>query len=100
MRAALKLYCSIAHPEVHVVQFPLWLLWMIARAGRRIELRDALPLFRYMQRARLPDPADATEANDLLGAPTITLEEWSLQQRGAWLRLPHVPTWAGPTRHR
>jgi uncharacterized protein YbjT (DUF2867 family) len=79
-REALRLYCSIARPEVRVIQLPLWLLGVIACVGRRTELKDALPLFRYMQRAELPDPSAPAEANALLGAPTITLEEWSRQQ--------------------
>jgi uncharacterized protein YbjT (DUF2867 family) len=91
LREALRIFCSISRPDVWVVQFPLWLLGLIAWVGRRTEARDALPLFRYMQRARLPDPTAPEEANALLGAPTITLEEWSRQRRDAQRAAPQAP---------
>lgn len=91
-REALQVYCSIARPEVRVVRMPLWLLGIIAWVGRRTELKDALPLFRYMQRAQLPDPTAPEEANALLGAPTMALEEWCRKQRDARLEAAHAVT--------
>jgi uncharacterized protein YbjT (DUF2867 family) len=78
MREALQVYCRIAHPEVRIVQLPLWVLSVIAWAGRRTQLKEVLPFFRYLQKIDLRD--DQGEANALFGPATITLEEWSRQE--------------------
>jgi NADH dehydrogenase len=80
---ALRQYCALAHPGCRVVAIPFWLAEIIARVGRRAELRAALPFLRYI--ARVGEQGDPTEANALLGAPTITLEGWCRQQRDARL---------------
>jgi len=78
MREALTRYCAIVHPHVTVTSMPFWLLWLIARLGRRAELKAALPFFRYYDQVR--EGGDPSEANALLGAPTTTLEAWSRQR--------------------
>jgi NADH dehydrogenase len=80
-RQALKQYCAMAHPGHRIVTLPFWLAEIIARVGRRAELRAALPFLRYI--AQTGERGDPTEANAVLGAPTITLEEWSRQRRDA-----------------
>src|SRR6516162_183283 len=75
---ALRQYCALAHPRCRIVAIPFWLAEVFARVGRRAELRAALPFLRYI--ARTPQRGDPTEANALLGTPTITLEEWCRQQ--------------------
>jgi uncharacterized protein YbjT (DUF2867 family) len=81
MREALEVYCRVLHPRAWIVQPPLWLLSAFAWLFRRTELRDALPFFRYLQKA--PFTGDPTEANALLGSPTIRLEQWCQSQRRA-----------------
>jgi NADH dehydrogenase len=89
-RQALKQYCALARPGYRIVTLPFWLAEVIARVGRRAELRAALPFLRYI--AQTGERGDPTEANALLGAPTITLEEWSRQQRDARLEAAHTRT--------
>jgi NADH dehydrogenase len=78
---ALKQYCAVARPGHRIATLPFWLAEVIARVGRRPQLRAALPFLRYI--AQVGERGDPTEANALLGAPTITLEEWCRQQREA-----------------
>jgi NADH dehydrogenase len=86
---ALRRYCALAHPRSRIITIPFCLAEIIARVGRRAEVRAALPFLRYL--ARTPERGDPTEANALLGAPTITLDEWSRQQRNARLKTANVP---------
>jgi uncharacterized protein YbjT (DUF2867 family) len=86
---ALKQYCTLARPGYRIVTLPFWLAEIMARVGRRAELRAALPFLRYL--AQIGERGDPTEANALLGAPTITLAEWCRQQRIARLEPAHTP---------
>jgi NADH dehydrogenase len=75
---ALKRYCALARPGYRIVTLPFWLAEVIAWVGRRAELRAGLPFLRYI--AKIGERGDPTEANALLGAPTIRLEEWCREQ--------------------
>ncbi|MCJ7532096.1 MAG: hypothetical protein MUO64_13845 [Anaerolineales bacterium] len=55
-----------------------WAASLFASLGQREELKAALPFFRYCEHVQIK--GSLAEANFLLGAPTITLEEWSRQQ--------------------
>jgi hypothetical protein len=79
LREALTRYCAIVHPNVRVRAVPFWLAWTIAVLGRQAELRAVLPILSYCEKVR--EEEDPAEANALLGAPTITLEEWSREQK-------------------
>jgi NADH dehydrogenase len=85
---ALKQYQALARPGYRLVTLPFWLAEVIARVGRRAELRAALPFLRYI--AKVGERGDPTEANALLGAPTITLEEWCRMRRDARLEVPQA----------
>jgi NADH dehydrogenase len=76
---ALKRYCALARPGYRIVTLPFWLAEIIAWVGRRAELRAALPFLRYI--AKIGERGDPREADALLGAPTITLEEWCRRRR-------------------
>jgi uncharacterized protein YbjT (DUF2867 family) len=89
-RQAMERYCSVAHPRCHVVTLPFWLAEIIARVFRRAELRAVLPFLRY--HAQTGERGDPAEANALLGAPTITLEEWCRQRREARPEAAHART--------
>jgi NADH dehydrogenase len=91
-RQALRRYCALARPGYWMVSLPFWLAEIIARVGRRAELRATLPFLRYI--ARVGERGDPTEANALLGAPTITLEEWCRQRRDALRAAPQAQTTA------
>jgi NADH dehydrogenase len=76
---ALKRYCALARPGYRIVTLPFWLAEIVARVGRRAELRATLPFLRYI--AQVGERGDPREANALLGAPTITLDEWCRRQQ-------------------
>jgi uncharacterized protein YbjT (DUF2867 family) len=78
-REALKIFTSIAHPEARLLSMPFWMAHIFARLGRRHELQAGLPFFRYCEQIQIREAGDPAEANALLGAPTITLEQWSQQ---------------------
>jgi uncharacterized protein YbjT (DUF2867 family) len=87
-RQAVERYRAVARPGYRIVTLPFWLAEIIARVGRRPQLRAILPFLRYI--AKVGERGDPTEANALLGAPTITLEEWCRQRRDAHLAAPHA----------
>lgn len=75
-KEALTRYCAICSPDTKVVTIPFWVLWLLARVPSRVMLREVgLPMMRYF--SKVGEAGDATEANELLGAPTTTLEAWS-----------------------
>jgi uncharacterized protein YbjT (DUF2867 family) len=78
IRDALQIYCRIAHPDASLTSMPIWLTKIMARLGNRKELRAALPFFAYCE--KVGEGGDPSEANALLGAPAITLEQWSKSQ--------------------
>ncbi len=74
MRKAIEIYCAIVKPGAPVTKIPFWMAWLISRLSEREALRGALPFLRYT--SKVSEGGDPSEANDLLGAPTITLEAW------------------------
>jgi uncharacterized protein YbjT (DUF2867 family) len=80
MHRALQIFCRIAHPQARQVFVPIWMASTLAFLGRRRELQDALPFFRYCERVKIILSGSPQEANALLGAPTTTLEAWSRAQ--------------------
>jgi uncharacterized protein YbjT (DUF2867 family) len=80
MHQALQIFSQIAHPGTRQVFVPLWMASLIAHLGRRRELQDALPFFRYCERVKIILSGSPDEANALLGAPATTLEAWSRMQ--------------------
>lgn len=71
---ALRTYCERLSPDTQVVTRPLWLMSLLDRTVLRGQLRGTLGLMRALQESG--ERGDATEANELLGAPSITLAEW------------------------
>ena len=79
MKAALERYCQAFHPEIKTVSvMPLTLARAVAALSGNAMLKFATELMAYFDKVgELGDPA---EANQLLGAPNITLENWIAQQ--------------------
>jgi uncharacterized protein YbjT (DUF2867 family) len=77
IKQAVEQYAAIAHPDKQVRAMPLWLLSLMSNFFDREQLKYAIALTRYFD--KVTEGGDPTEANDLLGAPTITLEAWSKQ---------------------
>jgi hypothetical protein len=78
LRQALERYCAIVHHGIKIITLSFWAASLFAILARREELKTALPFFRYCEHMQIK--GSPAEANFLLGAPTITLEEWSRQQ--------------------
>jgi hypothetical protein len=56
------------------MQLKLWQARLIARLTRREGLTYIIKLIAYFD--KVGELGDPTEANTLLGAPSITLDEW------------------------
>jgi uncharacterized protein YbjT (DUF2867 family) len=77
---AMRVYQPICAPEATISTMPFWLLRVISWMPGRGELRHVgLPIMQYFTKVK--EIGDATEANELLGAPTTTVREWSEARR-------------------
>jgi uncharacterized protein YbjT (DUF2867 family) len=75
MKHALEQYCQAFHPDGKPVSvMPIWLAKVMALLTRNQMLKFASQLMAYFD--KIGEMGDPTEANQLLGAPTITLDEW------------------------
>ncbi|MEJ2556007.1 MAG: NAD(P)H-binding protein [Anaerolineae bacterium] len=75
MKQALEQYCQALYPDGKKVSvMPIWLAKVMALLTRNQMLKFASDLMAYFD--RIGEMGDPTEANQLLGAPTITLDEW------------------------
>ena len=79
MKEALERYCSAARPEIDSVSLiPIESARAAAEASGNAVLAFMAEMMAYFDQAgELGDP---TEANELLGAPTTTLDEWLAAQ--------------------
>lgn len=78
---ALRRYCAEIHSEVKKIStMPYWLVKVIATIRGSQEMKDAGEFMAYFE--KVGEMGDPTEANHLLGAPRIVLDEW-LEQRKA-----------------
>jgi hypothetical protein len=75
LRQALERYYAIVHPGIKIMTLSFWIASLFANLGQREELKAALPFFRYFECIQIK--GSPAEAHFLLGAPAITLEEWS-----------------------
>jgi uncharacterized protein YbjT (DUF2867 family) len=76
---ALRLYCSMLEPEKRVMTIPLWVMPILDTLFLGKQMRRTVQMMQVLQRSgELGDP---TDANRLLGAPTMTLRAWCEQQR-------------------
>jgi uncharacterized protein YbjT (DUF2867 family) len=72
---ALARYLQALHPEIPLPRpTPYWLLRLIARVTRNELMRRGVEMVAYLE--RVGERGDPTEANAILGAPTITLDAW------------------------
>ncbi len=76
---AFKRFVNACYPGRRIMRMKLWQAQLIAKLTGREELADATRLIAYFDKVgELGDPA---EANALLGAPSITLDEWFGMQK-------------------
>ena len=75
MQEALQRYCTKFHPGIkQVSSMPFWLVNLMAMLTRSPELKGAGEMMSYFE--KVGEMGDPAEANDLLGAPEITLDRW------------------------
>ena len=80
MKAALERYCEAFYPEIETVMvMPLDVARSAAEATGNRALGFFAELMAYFQ--KVGEPGDPTEANQLLGTPTTTLDAWIEQQQ-------------------
>lgn len=83
LKTALERYCAKFRPEVgKITVMPVWLVKSLGTLTRNEMLKFAANLMGYFDKTL--EAGDATEANQILGAPATTLDAWmeSLELKG------------------
>jgi len=76
---AVNLYCDVLHPEIKQVStMPYWLATVISRVKGSAEMKIVSDFMAAFE--KIGELGDPSEANNILGAPEITLSDW-LQQK-------------------
>jgi len=84
-REALDRYCARFYPEGKSVSvMPLWLAKLLGKLTGNKNLQFGAALMAYFD--KVGEDGDPTEANALLGAPQITLDQWMTQREGAYTK--------------
>lgn len=77
---ALQSYCRVLHPEIKTYRrMPYWLLRLVAWLRGNAELRAGVDVVSYLE--KVGERGDPAEANDILGAPRVTLDQWLQVQK-------------------
>jgi uncharacterized protein YbjT (DUF2867 family) len=80
MQAALERYCRAAHPEIESVSvMPIEVARTVASSTGNELLGMIAEMMAYFE--KVGEPGDPAEANQLLGAPETTLDQWITQHR-------------------
>ncbi len=80
MLQAIERYCQRFHPEVEKVSaMPVWLAKLMGALTRNPGLKFAANLMGYFDKTA--EVGDAAEANQILGAPAITLDVWMTERK-------------------
>ena len=78
LHQALGVYRQIVAPDKRLITIPLPVMWIIDRVFMRGKLAPNLQIMRLL--ARLGEHGNPTAANELLGAPTTTVDAWCRAQ--------------------
>ena len=82
VKAALERYCQVFHPEIEAVAvLPIEAAKAMAESTGNIFLKNFAEMMAYFKQAG--EPGDPGEANRLLGAPAINLDDWLERRRQA-----------------
>ncbi len=77
---AVRQYCLIFRPEITTIStIPYWLVKIMATIIRSKEMKFGSRLLAFCE--KVDEGGDPTEANRILGAPQITLDEWIKQRK-------------------
>jgi uncharacterized protein YbjT (DUF2867 family) len=80
MKEALGRYCRVFYPEAKKVSVtPIWLIKVIAIVTRNEMLKFVAGMMAYFD--KVGEMGDPTEANEILGGPTTTLDAWLKQKQ-------------------
>lgn len=94
LREALERYCAAVHPDAPPISaMPLWMAKLMGVLTRNARLRFAADLMSYF--VKTGEGGDPSEANALLGAPALTLDEWIRGISGASSRTDPRATGSG-----
>ena len=83
MKTALERYCARFHPDVEKISvMPIWLAKLLGSLTGNQTLKFASSLMGYFDNT--PETGNPSEANQILGAPKISLDAWmkSREERG------------------
>lgn len=81
MEEAVERYRAICAPHAQLAHIPFWLLSVVSLfPGKQKLRRVGLPIMRYF--SKVSEIGDSAEADQLLGAPTTTLEQWCRERAG------------------
>ena len=83
MKTALERYCARFHPDVEKISvMPIWLAKLLGSRTGNETLKFASSLMGYFDKT--PETGNPSEANQILGAPKISLDAWmkSREERG------------------
>lgn len=76
---AVKRYCQVFHPDIKkVATMPYWFATAIARIKGTKEMKSVSDFMAAFE--KVGELGDPSEANDLLGAPRTTLDDWLRQK--------------------
>ncbi len=84
---ALERFINACYPELKTIRLKLWQAQLIAKLTGREGLTSVTRLIAYFD--QVGEMGDPTEANELLGAPSITLEEWIKMPKDGRKGSPH-----------
>lgn len=77
---AQRAYCRVLHPAIQSFRStPYWMLRLIARLSHNAQMRMGIEMVSYLE--KVGERGDPTDANAILGAPQITLEQWLQMQK-------------------
>ena len=76
---AFERFVALCYPERKIKRMSLWMANLIAKVSGRADLANAVRLIAYFD--KVGELGDPSEANQLFGAPSTTLDEWCMTQK-------------------
>lgn len=78
LHEALERYRLTYDPEIDVQTIPIWKVRLLASIAKKPAIKQIIPLMRFL--ANSPETGNPHEANELFGAPRVTLTEWAAEE--------------------
>lgn len=79
MTEAMERFAAACYPEARVIHMKVWQARLLAKVLRNAEFAEVTELIAYLDTAG--EHGEPALANELYGAPTITLDEWFAMPR-------------------